>query len=112
MNLNDPFGRLAHRHQTGYESMRDNLRNGHIDTPQAALEVIGQIKKRALKYIIVGLALFLPVAFLLPKALPVTLSLALFLIVWVANSAHNGQRYIKRYIDEELKKNCSQRIPG
>jgi hypothetical protein len=53
----------------------------------------------------VGLALFLPVAFLLPKALPVTLSLALFLMVWVANSAHNGRRYIKRYIDEDLKKN-------
>ncbi len=104
MNLNDPFGRLAHRRQTGYESVRDNLRNSHIDTPQAALEVIGQIKKRALKYIAVGLALFLPVAFLLPKALPVTLSLALFLIVWVANSASSGQRYIKRYIEEELKK--------
>lgn len=104
MNLNDPFGRLAHRHQTGYESMRDNLRHSHIDTPQAALEIIGRIKKRALKYIVVGLALFLPVAFLLPKALPVTLSLALFLIVWVANSASSGQRYIKRYIAEELNK--------
>lgn len=84
--------------------MRDNLRSSHIDTPHAAMEVIGKIKKRALKYILVGLALFLPVALLLPKALPVTLSLALFLIVWVANSAANGQRYIKRYIEEELKK--------
>jgi hypothetical protein len=84
--------------------MRDNLRTNHIDTPQAAMEIMEQIKKRAVKYIVIGLALFLPVAFLLPKALPVTLSLALFLIVWVANSASSGRRYIKRYITEELNK--------
>lgn len=103
MKLNDPFGRLAHRHQTGYELMRDTMRKSCIDTPQAATEAIRQTKKRALKYIGVGMAILLPLVLLLPQAMPVTLSIALFLTVWVASSAINGQRYIQRYIDEDLK---------
>jgi hypothetical protein len=102
MKLNDPFGRMELRHQTGYESMRDTLRKSGIDTPQAALEAIGQTKKRALKYTGMITVLFLPMMLLLPKALPVTLSLALFLVVWVAISTLNGQRYIQRYIVEDL----------
>jgi hypothetical protein len=48
------------------------------------------------------MALFLLVIWLLPKAMPVVFGLALFLVVWVANSTINGQRYIQRYIDEDL----------
>lgn len=103
MKLNDPFGRLESRHQIGYESMRDTLRSSGIDTQQAALEFIRQSKKRALKFIGVGMIVLLPLIWLLPKAMPVTVSLALFLIAWIVSSNINGQRYIKRYIDEELK---------
>lgn len=103
MKLNDPFGRMESRHQQGYESVRDTMRNSSIDTPSAALEVIKQSKKRALKYISVGIAVLLLVTCVLPKAIPVTLSLALFLVVWIASSTVNGQRYIQRYVDEELK---------
>jgi hypothetical protein len=102
MKLNDPFGRMELRHQTGYESMRNTLRDSHIDTPQAAHEVIRQTKKRAMKYIGVIAAIFLPFLVFLPKALPVTLSIAFFLIAWIAISAINGSRYIQRYIDEDL----------
>jgi hypothetical protein len=103
MKLNDPFGRLASRHQLGYESMRDTLRKNCIDTPQAAMEAIRQTRKKALQYIAVVIALLLPLILLLPKAMPVTISIALFLVVWIATSALNGQRYIRRYIDEDLK---------
>jgi uncharacterized membrane protein len=103
MKINDPFGRMESRHQQGYESVRDTMRNSSIDTPSAALEVIKQSKKRALKYISVGIAVLLLVTCVLPKAIPVTLSLALFLVVWIASSTVNGQRYIQRYVDEELK---------
>jgi hypothetical protein len=103
MNLNDPFGRLAVRHQNGYETMRDTMRRGGINTPEEALEVIRQSKKRAWKFIAAGLAVFLPMSWLLPGAMPVTLSLALFLVAWVSKSAINGQRYIQRYIDEDLQ---------
>lgn len=103
MKLNDPFGRLESRHQTGYESMRDTLRANGIDTPEAARETIKRSKQQGLKYIGVGLAVLLPMIWLLPKAMPVTVSLALFLVAWVASSTHSGQRYIQRYIDEDLK---------
>jgi hypothetical protein len=102
MKLNDPFGRMELRHQTGYESMRNTLRESHIDTPQAAQEVIRKTKKRAMKFIGVIAGVFLPVLVFFPKALPVTLSIAVFLIAWIAISAINGSRYIQRYIDEDL----------
>lgn len=103
MKLNDPFGRLEMRHQQGYESMRDTMRNSGIDTPEAALEVVRLSKKNALKYIGIGIAVLLLVTLLLPSALPITLSLALFLAAWVVKSTINGRRYIQRYIDEDLK---------
>lgn len=103
MKLNDPFNRLASRHRAGYESMRETMRRGGIDTPQAAREVIRQSRKRVLKFIGVGMVLLPPVIWLLPKVMPVTIALALFLVVFAVNSALNGQRYIQRYIDEELK---------
>ena len=102
MKLNDPFGRLESRHQIGYESMRDTMLSSGINTRQAALEVMRQSKKRALKFISVIILLVLPIIWLLPKAIPVTLSLALFLVVWVVVSNINAGRYIQRYIDEDL----------
>ncbi len=103
MKFKDPFGRLEKRHQLGYESMRDTMRNSGIDTPDEAWETIRQTKKRALKYMSLGTAVLLLVTWVLPKLMPVTLSLALFLVVWIASSAINGQRYIQRYIEDELE---------
>jgi len=102
MKLNDPFGRMESRHQLGYESMRDTMRNSGIDTPDEAWEAIRRSKKRALKYLSIGMAVLLLVTLLLPKTVPVTLSLAVFLVVWIVSSTINGQRYIQRYIDDEL----------
>ena len=103
MKFNDPFGRIENRHQLGYESMRDTMRNGGIDTADKAWEIIRQSKKRALKYMSMGMAVLLLVTLVLPKLMPVTFSLALFLVVWIASSTRNGLRYIKRYIDDELE---------
>lgn len=103
MKFNDPFGRMEKRHQLGYESVRDTMRNSGIDTPDEAWETIRQSKKRALKYMSIGTAVLLLVTWVLPKLMPVTLSLALFLVVWIASSTINGQRYIQRYIADELE---------
>ena len=102
MKLNDPFGRMANRHQRGYKSMRDILRRNHITTPDAASEIIRQSKERAKLFICVALAAGVLVALLWPEGGPISLSLVIFFIVWIVTSAHNGQRYIRRYIDEEL----------
>jgi len=108
MKFSDPFGRMESRHQRGYESMRDILRNNRINTPEAALAIIRQSKERAQKYIAVAVAVSLLAAMLWPEGIAVTLCLVLFFAVWVITSAVNGQRYIRRYIDEELNSNQSQ----
>lgn len=96
---------MENRHQRGYESIRDTLRSGGINTPDAAWEIIRQSKKRAQLFIGIAMAIFLLVAWLWPEGVPVALSLLLFFIVWIVTSALNGQRYIRRFIDEELNKN-------
>jgi hypothetical protein len=103
MKLNDPFGRMASRHQLGYESMRDTMRKSGIDTPSAAWEVVERSKQRAQKYIATGVAVLLLVTLLFPKAMPVTLSFGIFMAMWIVKSTINGKRYIQRYIDEVLE---------
>lgn len=104
MKLNDPFGRMERRHQAGYESMAAALRKSGIDTPEAAQELIQQSKKRMQTFLGAVLIVLMLVILLLPKALPVVICLAVLFLVWVINSAVNGQRYIKQYIEEELEK--------
>jgi len=108
MKFSDPFGRLENRHQRGYVSMRDLLRNGGINTPEAALAIIRHSKERAQKFIAVAVAVSLLAALLWPEGIAVTLCLVLFFAVWVITSALNGQRYIRRYIDEELNSKQEQ----
>lgn len=103
MKLSDPFGRLESRHQLGYESMRDTMRESGITTPEAALDVVNQARKRAMKFLGGGTVVLLLVAGLLPTSIPIVLALELFLIVWAVNSTRTGQQYIQRYIDEDLK---------
>ena len=102
MKLNDPFGRLESRHQRGYENMRDSLKKAGIETPQAAHEVIRHAWRRGWTIIGIVLLLMLLLIGLIPKFLPLALGLALFMIVWVLSSTINGQRYVKRFIEEEL----------
>lgn len=103
MKLNDPFGRMANRHQVGYESIRDAMRKGCINTPEAALEVVEVSTKRAKQYIIIGITVLLLMTWLMPAAMPLTIGLGILLVVFIAKSTINGKRYIQRYIDEELK---------
>jgi Flp pilus assembly protein TadB len=103
MKLSDPFGRLEARHQKGYETMRASLLRAGIETPEAARDVVRQAWRRGLTILAAVLLLLLVLMGLLPKAMPLSLALGLFLLVWVASSTISGQRYVKRYIEEELK---------
>lgn len=102
MNLNDPFGRMARRHQLAYETMREALRRSNITTEQAAQDVIRQARVRALKFAGIGLAVLLCASLLLPKAGPLFLGIGALLAVWTVTSIVNGRRYIERFIREEI----------
>ena len=103
MKLNDPFGRMARRHQTGYESMRAILQNADITTPEAAREVMRNTRIRAVKFLAVCLLLLLIAAWLLPDSFIVAAFFGILVIAWVLTWTINGQRYIQRYIDEDLQ---------
>jgi maltodextrin utilization protein YvdJ len=103
MKLNDPFGRMERRHQAGYEMMRTALRNAGIETAEQAEDAIRQSWKRGYKIMGVGMLLLLVVLVLFPTAAPLILALGVVMVVWVVSSNLSGQRYIKRYIDEDLK---------
>lgn len=102
MNLNDPFGRLARRDQQAYETMRDALRGSGVTTEQAARQIIQHARTRALRVAAVGAAVLLLISLGLPKVLPVTAGMGLLAAVWMIKSTLDGQRYIERYIKEEL----------
>jgi hypothetical protein len=83
--------------------MRASLQSAGIETADAAKAVIRQARRRGLIFIgVVWLSMML-LGLLLPKALPLALGICLFALVWVVSSTLNGQRYIKRYIEEVLQ---------
>ena len=92
--------------------MQEALLRGGIKTPQAALEVINTSRQRALKIVGVGGALLLLMGGLAPKTIPLVIGMSVFLVVWVVTSTINGQRYIKRYIEEELAFRQSSELSG
>lgn len=102
MKLNDPFGRLERRHQVGYEAVRDSLNRNNIDTVEGARTIIKDTKKRALKFVVAAIAAGLLTYLLLPKALLVVGGVIALAVAWVIAWTINGERYINRYIEEEL----------
>ncbi|MCG7874444.1 MAG: hypothetical protein N0C81_19925 [Candidatus Thiodiazotropha lotti] len=103
MKLTDPFGRMERRHQLGYERMRKALREAGIETPDEAKDVISQAWKRGFKIMGVGMLLLLGVLAIIPIAAPLILVVAIIMVGWVVSSNINGQKYINRYIEKEMK---------
>ncbi len=102
MKLNDPFGRLERRHQVSYEAVRESLNRNNIDTAEGARTIIKDTKKRALKLVVAAIAAALLTYLLLPKALLVVGGVIVLAVAWVIAWTINGERYINRYIEEEL----------
>ncbi len=102
MKLNDPFGRLERRHQVGYEAVRDSMVRNNIDTPAAARKIIRDTKMRALKFLAAAAAAPLLTYLLIPRAILVVAPIAVLGAAWVISWTINGERYIRRYIDDEL----------
>lgn len=102
MKLNDPFGRMERRHQVGYEVVKDSMVRNNIDTAEAARGIIKDTKKRALKFVAAALVISLLTYLLLPRAIIIVGAAGLLLGAWVFNWTVNAERYISRYIDEEL----------
>jgi hypothetical protein len=102
MNLNDPFGRLQRRDQAGYDSLRQQLQDAGIDSAEAVQQLMANTRRNVLRFIAILVLSALVLLGLLPKLAPVTLSLALLLLVVAGNALIKGQRHLQRYVAEEL----------
>lgn len=102
MKLNDPFGRMERRHQVGFEAVRDSLRRNNVDTVEAAQKIIKDTKIRALKFLALAVVVLLLSYLLIPGAMLAVAAVIILAGAWVIAWTINGERYIKRYIQEEL----------
>lgn len=103
MKINDPFGRLERKHQAGYEAMRDSLHKAGVRTESAALELMQASEQRIMKFGAIALAVAVLLAFAFSTYATIVICAAMFLVAWLFSFTVNGRRYIKRYIEEELK---------
>ena len=102
MKLNDPFGRMERRHQVSYEALRESLNRNNINTVEGAQKIIRETKIRALK-IVAGAGLVLLLTYLLrPDFLVGIGAVAVLIGAWAISWTVNGERYVRRYIEEEL----------
>lgn len=102
MKLNDPFGRMERRHQVGYEALRDSLHRNKIFTEEGARKIIRDTKMRALKFVVGAGAVLLLTYLLLPGFLIGVGAVAVIAGAWVIAWTINGERYVNRYIEEEI----------
>ena len=102
MRWNDPFGRMQHRDEVGYESVRAALLQAGVKDRGAAERVLARTRARVLGFIgvvAVGLA---GAVLLAPRFTPVALALGLLLAVFAVNALLKGRRHVQRYVAEEL----------
>ncbi len=109
MKLNDPFGRMEKRNQIAYEAIRDSMRRGGIDTPQAAREVISRTRKRAMTFLAVGIGNFSAADPAGAKSDTRSDWPAAPDVIWVITWTIKGKRYIERYIKEDLQEEKQNR---
>ncbi|MGI9537631.1 MAG: hypothetical protein ACR2PB_11210 [Desulfocapsaceae bacterium] len=112
MKLNDPFGRMERRHQVGYEAVRDSMFRNNIDTVTGARTIIKDTKKRAFKFVVAAIVAGLLTYLLLPKALVAVGAVIALAGAWVTAWTINGERYINRYIEEELSSDRKETDPA
>ena len=100
MNLNDPFGRVAQRREAHYAALRDALVASGVDTPGAARELLGTIRRRALAYSVTVLLATGVLLLLFPAAAAVTVVLAVVLLLWIVSTSVHSRRHVERYAAE------------
>lgn len=103
MNLNDPFGRMEARQQRDYASLCASLRKAGVTRREQARELRDNLGKRCRVFIAVAVVLTLVLALLFPQGQLLIVALGGLFVLWVINATRNGQRYVTRYIEEELE---------
>lgn len=102
MKLNDPFNRLAKQQQNEYLTLRDTLKTAKVDSLLNAEALLADIKRRAWTFsAVIALIVFMTSIFF-PEVAVTSMVIGIFTALWAITNSLKGQRYVKRYIQEEV----------
>ena len=104
MNFNDPFNRVCNQQQSEYLAFRDALKRSQVDSLPGAEALLADIKKRLWKFISIIALIVSVISLLFPSAAVATLVFGVVIALWLITNSFKGQRYVKRYINEEIIK--------
>ena len=102
MNLNDPFGRMESKHQREYKSLCDSLKKMGINTPADAQALLERIQDRGKWGLAIIFTTSLLLSFIFSDLLYLFLLCGVVAVFWLLKTTTNGQKYVNRYIEEEL----------
>ena len=103
MNPLDPMGRMKIRKENEYASLRDSLKEAGIISPAQAESVIAKAQKKLNWSLAIGIIVATLLMLFFPEAKLLVLAASALFVFWVTKAVRSGQKYIRRYIDEELK---------
>ena len=109
MNINDPFGRMASKHQKEYDALRESFTNMGINTPEAAQELIEKLKKRGKMGVAVIAAGTLILTLLLQELMALILLIGAVAVFWLIKTSQKSQDYVRKYLKEEIEGNKEER---
>ena len=104
MNFNDPFNRLCNQQQSEYLAFRDALKKAQVDSLPSAQALLADIKKRGWKFNAIIVLIVSVISLLFPEAAMVSVVFGVVIALWRITNSLKGQRYLKRYILEEISK--------
>ncbi len=102
MKVIDSFGRLARKQQAEYETLRQSLRQGKIESSEDASRLITNIRQRALFAAVLVVGAGAVITFFQPAFSGMVASFAALILLWLLSITLRGTRFIRRYVEEEL----------
>lgn len=102
MNLADPFGRIKAKHQKEYESLCASLVKADISTAAQAEAIQLDVQRRGRWSILSALVITILLSVIFTELTIIFISLGALFCFWAFKTTSNGNKYIQRYINEEL----------
>ncbi len=103
MNPLDPFGRMKAREERNYASLRDSLRDAGITSTAQAEALITSAQQKGNWSVAIGIMVSTLLTLLFPEGGLIFIIVGAVFVVWVLKMIINGRKYVRRYIEEELK---------
>ena len=80
------------------------MKRSQVDSLPGAEALLADIKKRLWKFISIIALIVSVISLLFPAAAVATLVFGVVIALWLITNSFKGQRYVKRYINEEIIK--------